>query len=255
MLVQPIKICYKFVLMKRIFIYTGFLCCILTLYARSDEKPYHKFSHEIQLDFLRGVKEGIFSDVLTYGFSSPKLSASAGLKNTAGEVSASVFGTYLPLQLKSFSLGLQSGYNMNLLIDYCAENNVVLGSTLYAGKQNGISAVFDCSYLLKLTDFYKLHNIVPLIIDHTLAVSLSVQASLSEFFLLGLNISSYDMFYYPLFFNPYYEIEGTWLINPQFKIKGSLEVQYSDMFTLTAYPARFTAGLCVSWIIPSGRQS
>lgn len=225
------------------------LCCILLVHVHAEGNTYHTLSHQLRLDFFKGVKEGIFSDVITYGIFSPNLYASAGIKNTAGEVSTFVSGTYLPLKLKYFSLGIQSGYNMNFLTDYCAENNIRIGSILSAGKQSGIQAIIDCSYLLKLTDFYRLHNIVPLIIDHTLAVSLSVQANVASFFLLGVKLSSYDMFYYPLFFNPYYEMEGTLLINPHFKIKGLLGVRYSDMFTLTAYPACFTGGVCMEFKI------
>ncbi len=255
MLVQPIKICYKFVLMKRFFIYTGFLCCILTLYARSDEKPYHKFSHQLQLDFIKGIEDPVFSDINRYDFFSPKIHASAGLKNATGTVSSFVDGIYWPLKIPGFSLGVRGCYNMNFLIGSCVENNLMFGSVIRTGKKDVVSVVFDCAYLLKLTDFYKRHNIVPLIVDNTLAVSLSVQVNVSRFFLLGLKISSYDMFYYPLFFDPYYQIEGTWLLNPHFQLKGFLGTQYSDMFTLTAYPARFFAGLSLECkIMPSGSR-
>lgn len=254
-LVQPIKICYKLVFMKRSFIYTVFLCCILTLHARSDEKPYHKFSHEIQLDFIKGMEDPVFSDINRYDFFSPKVHASAGLKNVTGTISSFVDGIYWPLKIPGFSLGLRGCYNMNFLIGNCVENNLVFGSVIRAGKKDVVSVVFDCAYLLKLTDFYKLHNIVLPLVDHTAALSLSVQGAVSKWFLLGIKISSYDMFYYPLFFNPYYEIEGTWLLNSDFQLRGFLGAQYSDMFTLTAYPARFFAGLSLECkIMPSGSR-
>ena len=240
--------------MKKIFIYAGFLCCTLMLYARSDEKPYHKFSHKIQLDFIRGINEPVFSDINGYDFFSPRVYVSAGLKNTTGTISSCIDGTYWPLKIPGFSLGIRGCYNMNFLIDTCIENNLVFGSVIYAGKKDSVSVVFDCAYLLKITDFYKLRNIVFPLVDHTAALSLALQAAVSEYFLLGIKISSYDMFYYPLFFNPQYEIEGIWQLNPHFELKGFLNVQYSDMFTLTAYPARFSAGVCLKCkIISSGR--
>ena len=143
---------------------------------------------------------------------------------------------------------------MNWMLNCCIENNILLGLKIRAGKADFILLSFDCSYLLKMTDFYKLRGIIPLIIDHTPAVSLTVQAAATKRFLLAFTMSSYDTFYYPLFFNPRYEVRGTWLINPHFQAVFFSGVRYSDMFTLTSYINAVSAGVSVQFKIPPLRN-
>jgi len=240
--------------MKKICImYIGFLYGAVLFASQNEGKAYHSLSHKMQFDFLTGG-ETVLSNIVGYGFFAPKLSVQAGVKNIAGTFGSSVFGDFMPLKKAAFSLGVHGAYNMNWMLNCCIENNILLGLKIRAGKADFILLSFDCSYLLKMADFYKLRGIIPLIIDHTPAVSLTVQAAATKRFLLAFTISSYDTFYYPLFFNPRYEVRGTWLINPHFQAVFFSGVRYSDMFTLTSYINAVSAGVSVQFKIPPLRN-
>lgn len=234
--------------MKALF-FTFFILFNFALFSETDTKNIHEFSYGPEIDFSRKGKLESLSYTMKYSFTSPKISTGIGLKTGSDSISSTIYGTYLPLELKSFSLGVKALYNLNLFTGYCIENNLLLGGTLRAGNLDKALFSLDAFYFLKLTDFYKL-KIIPLIIDNTFAFSLKLESLIKRKVLICFKLTSYKMHDYPLFFTPIFEFDTSVLLTPKVSLDGFVAVKYSDMFTLTSYLSNIMTGISLKFKLP-----
>ncbi len=237
--------------MKAVFII--FICLFffnIPVFSETEFKTKHEFSYGAEIDLSRKGKIEEFSYAMRYDFTLPEFSTVLGVKTGSDSISTTIHGTYLPLRLKSLSLGVQTLYNANLFTEYCIENNFLLGTRLITGKLNKVLLSLDISYLLKLTDFYKFKN-THLIIDNTLALSLMLESIIKNKVLLSFKISSYGIYAYPLFFTPMFELKTTWFMKHGIRLNSSIAVKYSDMFTLTSYLSNIMMGVSITFKIPN----
>lgn len=233
----------------RVFFVTIFIALNFVLFSEADVKNIHEFSYGIEADLSRKGRLESFSYLMNYRFSFPGVSSGLGIKTGSDSIAGTIYGKYSPLRLKYFSLGVHAIYNLNIFTGYCIENNFLLGANLSAGKLDKVLFSFDISYLLKLTDFYKL-SIIPLIKDNTLALSLKLESLIKDKFLLAFKIASYSMYNYPLFFTPIFSLETAWILSPEIRLSSFFSVKYSDMFTLTSYLSNMMMGISVVFKIP-----
>ena len=234
----------------RVFFITIFIVLNFTLFSEADVKNIHEFSYGTEIDLSRKGRLESFSYVMNYGFYFPGVLSGIGIKTGSDSIGGTIYGKYFPLRFKYFSLGVHAIYNLNLFTGYCIENNFLLGVNLSAGKLDRFLFSFDISYLLKLTDFYKL-PIIPLMKYNTLALSLKLESLIKDKFLLAFKIASYSMYNYPLFFTPIFSLETAWILSPEIRLNNFFSVKYSDMFTLTSYLSNVMMGISVVFKIPS----
>lgn len=233
----------------RVFFVTIFIVLSFALFSEADVKNIHEFYYGAEVDLSRKGRLESFSYVMNYDFSIPKVSSGLGIKTGSDSISGSIYGKYLPLRLKDFSLGVHAIYNLNLFTGYCIENNFLLGGTLKAGNLDMALFSLDAFYFLKLTDFYKL-KIIPLIIDNTFAFSLKLESLIKKKVLIGFKLSSYRIHDYPLFLTPIFEFDTSVLFTPKINLDGFVAVKYSDMFTLTSYLSNIMMGISLKFKLP-----
>lgn len=209
----------------------------------------HELTFKMQVETTRDRKATDVANSLTYEFSQSAYSLLAGIKLGAESSDITVAGTWMPLRMRLFSFGPQIEYNFDLFMNYSMEHNFLFGAKATVGRPDRLLVTAECSYLLKLTDFYRLPAI-PLLRDDSIATTLSFASILRNRMKIAFKIYSHDTFYYPLFCTPTYEMQLGWIVTPDFTVESSLMVRYSDMFTLTSYVSNIQGNVAIRYTLP-----
>ncbi len=176
-----------------------------------------------------------------------ELQNTVGLRFDFKKFDVSYWGVYAPTLWNRFSPGITLINHLSFYYDEYLEFDFLVGPHIAYKPFKWFDFFFDFMYQFKSTTIYAIADKVPSVISNCPAFNLTFNFHIIPELSIDLTFSSYNFFKYYLFFSPNMTLGLKYSANEHYDARLFAEIQYVDMFTLSANLNRFTTGASVCW--------
>ena len=140
-------------------------------------------------------------------------------------------------------------YNLNLFYKYSISSNFLPGFYLTWRPCPFYSLNLDIDLFLKIRSVFALQEVLPNLLNTTMAFRFRNDFYLPKNINLYLEIASIEKFRYMILCAPSFVLGGNFSINQSFDVVAEVAVHYIDFFTLSANyeDTEFRAGVRFKW--------
>lgn len=159
---------------------------------------------------------------------------SSGIENSQEGFNFTTDAIYWPTFFKYFNLGVGSTFHILVRDKEFTEIDLLSGVFFKYSNLDWIEVQMNCSFFAKFAKIYAIDNSVPWLKNNNIAISIEVKAYPLSLLEVYLSFSSYSYYRYMLWFAPDLRFGASYKISSLLKIGTEIELQYIDMFTLSA---------------------
>ena len=156
-------------------------------------------------------------------------------------------GFYAPTLWGKFNPGITMIHHLSFYYDQYLEYDLLIGPHIAYKPFNWFDFSLDFLYQHKSAMIYAIKDEVPFVLSNCPAFDLTFNFHLIPELSIDFTIASYNFFKYHLFFAPNVTLGLKYRANKHYEARLYAEIQYVDMFTLSANLNRFTTGASVCW--------
>ncbi len=211
---------------------------------KNDPAGTHTVYMQIASNINQGVEKNIFYASLFYQYKNKYLKTLAALQMTSAHTGYLAHFQYIPIHSKEHSLKLGLQFHVNSMYRVATEFDIIPEIEYVYTIPDTFIFSTQLGYMNKLTLIH-IKNEKPVAIDHSsMTAAFSLSGIIKKEWYLGFELSSYEIFRYPLFFHPTFSLNLKYLSTGKNLPKGlffkfSTGLRYSDFFTPTGYPQDF----------------
>lgn len=214
------------------FLKTSFYCEIVNFFTN---KMAWKIENGINLENGSDFEPITESLDLLSELNMKELNVTTGIKLNSESLDFTTSAIYYPTFFSCLNLGIGSIFHTNYTKKNFFEMDNLIGLFIKYNLKEKIIISSNIMYMYKVSmilindnnDFIKLKN-------NNLAIGFSIEyVPISRLSFL-FSVSSYSYYRYMLFFAPDFRLTTSYLISNMFEIGTEAEIQYIDMFTLSA---------------------
>ena len=171
----------------------------------------------------------------------------AGLQYTSGEIEFTLQSVYAPSWFEKWDAGIKLIYHEDYHFGEFNETDLLAG--FYSSNQltEKLNLEVSALYFLKVAQIYSIKDTTPYLINHMPGFELVLTYMPLGWLTEKLIFSSYTFYNYPTFLAPNLTLDSCFAITEHFSTGFSLNVEYLDFFTLSAYFKSFNFRFYSSW--------
>lgn len=141
---------------------------------------------------------------------------------------------YTPLSKDKFDVGLHTIFHTETELKTYLDLDFLLGGFFSIHGAEHFIFEFSSFYMLKTTQVFYIKENCPWFITNSMAASLNFICPINDLWTVGFEFSSYNKTKFNLFITPFFTLYGSYNISENLKLHCDFQVNYIDMFTLSA---------------------